>query len=603
MYDIKRFWRIVRGNQLFFIGAFIMAALAALIQMLPPLIIKVTVDSIINGLPVNAPVFVIHLVESVGGISLLSRNIWICSLAIIFFTMLNGLLAFFRGKWTSTGAENIAKKIKDNLYDHLQKLPYEYHVKAQTGDLIQRCTSDVDTIRRFLAAQMVEVARIVFVAAISIVILSRISVPLTIISVVLLPFIFGASIVFFKRIHRSFKLFDEKEGELQTVLQENLSGVRVVRAFGRQKNEVEKFDVKNSELRELGIKVVNNMSMFWSITDFLSMAQMGLVLISGIYVAVEGNLSLGSLIVFNSYLGMLIWPIRQLGRILADMSKMGVSINRIFEILNAQPETDTEEAIIHPLRGEIVFDSVLFEYEKDNTILDGLSFSIKPGETIAVLGPTGSGKSTIMHLLLRLYDHKEGSVTINGMQLRNIQKKWLRERIGLVLQEPFLYSKTVIENIKMAKDIVETEEVYDATRTASIHKDIENFEKGYDTMVGEKGVTLSGGQKQRVAIARTLIKNSDILIFDDSLSAVDTETDSHIRKALKERSQGVTTFIISQRITTLMEADRIFVIENGKLSDAGAHKELITRDGLYSRIWQIQNMLEEEFDDDAEVSE
>jgi len=304
---------------------------------------------------------------------------------------------------------------------------------------------------------------------------------------------------------------------------------------------------------------------------------------------------------FNLYVGMMVWPIRQLGRVISDLGRAQVAVGRVYEILDTPEEKDTPGAEPHDLRGDIVFNDVTFEYEKGRKIFEKMSFKVKKGETIAILGATGSGKSTLMHLLLRLYDYKSGSILINGKELKLIAKTHLREKVGIVLQEPFLYSKTIEDNLKMAKDVVTNEEIVEATRTASAHDFIEEFEEKYNTMVGERGVTLSGGQKQRVAIARTLIKNSELLIFDDSLSAVDTETDAQIRAALAERANDVTTFIISQRITTLMDADRIFVLEGSKLTDQGSHEELVARDGLYKRIWEIQSMLEQDFEKEDEA--
>jgi ATP-binding cassette subfamily B protein len=584
---------MLKGNRIYYIGAIIMTGLSVLMSMIPPLIIKATVDSILGGIPLEAPAFVNDLIEAVGGMSTLSANIWICSLAIVAVTALNGVASYFKGRWTAVGSENIAKTLKDTLYDHLQRLPYDYHVKAQTGDLIQRCTSDVDTIRRFIAGQMVEAAKIVFIFIFSVSIMISMNMSLTFVTIAIIPFIFIFSLIFFKKITASFKLADVKEGELQTVLQENLSGVRVVRAFGRQRLEVDKFEEKNSSFRDLSIASIGNMAVFWGVSDLLCMAQIGLVLLLGIRDTLAGEMSLGSLLVFNTYAAMLIYPMRQLARIIGDMGRMGVSIGRVYEIINEKLEEDTPGAGEHPLDGDIVFENVNFSYEQSSPVLKDLSFEVKAGETIAVLGSTGSGKSSLMHLFLRLYDYQSGSLKIGGVELRDISKRWLRENIGLVLQEPFLYSKTVIENLRMAKFDADNEEIFDAAKTAAVHDVIKSFEHGYETIVGEKGVTLSGGQKQRVAIARTLIKNSSILIFDDSLSAVDAETDSRIRAALRERRAGVTTFIISQRINTLMEADRIFVMEQGRLSDSGTHKELIGRDGLYSRIWNIQSLDEE----------
>ena len=577
--------RLLKGNFVIFTISLTAAAAGALFQLLSPLIIKFTVDSVIFG-ELSAPYFT-REIESIGGIDYLRANLWIPALLIVLVAVCEGLCVFLREFFASLGGENIARRLKDEMFCHIQKLPYDYHVKAKTGELIQRGTSDVDTVRNFFNSQIVEVARTLALVILAVYILWNINVKLTLISFAAVPIVFVIAVVFFFKVKARFLKADEKEGELTAVLQENLSGVRVVRAFGQQKFETVKFDIYNSQLRDLTGGLIHLIALYWSLTDLICFGQILLILIIGINMTVSGDLTIGSLIVFNSYIGMLLWPIRHLGRILSDMGKMQVSLGRIYEILDIPQETDTPDAKDISLTGDIEFSGVCFAYDSV-TVLRDISFTAKQGETIAFLGATGSGKSTLMHILLRLYDYMDGSITIGGTELKNIKKSTLRSKIGIVLQEPFLFSKTINENIKMGNETAADSDVIHASETAAFHLSAERFEKGYDTVIGEKGVTLSGGQKQRVAIARTLIKNSDVLIFDDSLSAVDTETDAQIRAALKERGRGITTFIISQRITTLMEADKIYVLESGNITDAGTHTELIARDGLYKRIWDIQ---------------
>ena len=373
----------------------------------------------------------------------------------------------------------------------------------------------------------------------------------------------------------------------------------MVRAFGRQKYEVEKFTGVNDHLRKQQRKVSDLLAVYWSASDLISMLQQCITLITGVFMAARGEITVGDLTVFVSYISMLLWPIRELGRILADMGKSFVSLDRIDQILCQPPEKDEPGAIDAPIDRDIEFRHVGFEYESKNPVLRDVSFTVKRGQTVAILGATGSGKSTLMLLLQRLYDVKRGEILIGGVNIRNIRKAHLRAHIGLVLQEPFLYSRSVKDNVGIARRAVQEEEIFEATRTASAHDFILEFEKGYDTLVGERGVTLSGGQKQRIAIARTLLKENDILIFDDSLSAVDTETDAAIREALKERKQGVTTFIVSHRLTTLAEADFIVVLDKGKVAQMGPHSQLIHEEGLYRRIYQIQSALEQELNREA----
>jgi len=371
----------------------------------------------------------------------------------------------------------------------------------------------------------------------------------------------------------------------------------VVRAFGRQAFEVEKFDQKNREFRDLNYRLMNLLALYWSSSDFLIMFQMGVVLILGVYWASSGDLTLGTLIAFMNYEGRLLWPVRQMGRILTDMGKTQVSLGRIQEIVEKPKEDMDEDGLKPDINADIEFKNVYFEYEPGRPVLKNVSFKVKKGQTVAILGPTGSGKSSLVHLLQRLYDYQKGSITIGGVELKKINKKWLRKYVGIVLQEPFLFSKTIKDNIGLPKKDVDDNEIIEAAKIACIHDVITQFDKGYETPVGERGVTLSGGQKQRVAIARTLIQDSSILIFDDSLSAVDTETDAAIREALNERSRNVTTFIISHRITTVSQADLILVLEDGQIVQSGTHEELINEEGMYRRIWSIQSSLEEELEE------
>lgn len=587
-------WGLMKGNRMRYAGAIIATAFSTLFSLIPTLVIRTTVDSIIGDKPMSVPDWVRDLIYLLGGRDVLSRNLWICGLVLLLISIVNGALLYVRGKWTSQAAESMAKKLRDMLYDHLQNLPYDEHVKAETGDWVQRCTSDVETIRRFLAVQLVEIGRTTFLLGMALIIMFSLNVTMTFISMAVVPIIFVFSYVFFAQVKEAFRLADEAEGRLTVVLQENLTGIRVVRAFGRQAYEVEKFDDKNREYRDLSYRLTRLSANYWSLSDFLIMFQMGVVLVIGVYWASRGIMTLGTLITFMSYEGMLLWPVRQMGRILTDMGRTQISLGRVKELLDKPREEMDEDGLKPDLNADIEFKNVYFEYEKGYPVLQDVSFKVSRGQTVAILGPTGSGKSSLVHLLLRLYDYQGGSITIGGVELNRINKKWLRQHVGIVLQEPFLFSKTIKENIALGNSHASEAEIIEATRVAALDDVIQQFEKGYDTLVGERGLTLSGGQKQRVAIARALVRNSSILIFDDSLSAVDTETDAQIRKALRERRKGVTTFIISHRITTLAEADLILVLDQGRLIQSGTHEELIKQPGLYQRVWALQNRLEEE---------
>ncbi|WP_032122142.1 ABC transporter ATP-binding protein [Clostridium amazonitimonense] len=589
---MKKLLKLIKGNRLLYTAAILSIAMSTFLAMLEPMIIKTTIDSIIGNSPLSAPPVIERLIEFVGGKGVLARNLWICSLILVALTSIRGIFLFLRGKLSSKAAENIARNIRVRLYDHIQNLPYSYHVNSESGDLIQRCTSDVDTVRRFFAVQLVDIGRAIFIVTFAIIMMLSLNKKMTLIAMVVVPFIFLFSYVFFKKIKHNFEKADTQEGALTSVLQENLNGVRVVKAFGRQTFEIEKYEKQNGKYRDLNFKLINLLSNYWSISDLLCMTQIGLVLIAGIYYANKGEISLGTLVVFNTYEGMLLWPVRQLGRILSDMGKMTVSLGRITNILEIPVEQEHGKALKPDIKGEITFENVSFEYEKDSNVLNNLSFNVKKGETIAIVGPTGSGKSSLVHLLLRLYDYNSGSIKIDGIELKDIERKWIRNNIGIVLQEPFLYSRTIKENIMIAKLDSNDREIESAATAAAVHEVITSFEKGYDTIVGEKGITLSGGQRQRVAIARTLIKNMPILIFDDSLSAVDAETDRVIREELKKKSTDNTTFIISHRISTVMDADKIIVLNQGEIESIGTHNQLIGKEGIYKRIWEIQNSLD-----------
>lgn len=586
---------LIGQNWTHFLWALIATIMMVIIGFLTPLLLSEIVDSILGSEPFTMPDFLMNPINDLGGRDFLRQNLWIPALALILMNVVNGVFTFIKGRSSAIASENIARKLRNDLYRHLQHLPFAYHVKAQAGELIQRCTSDVDTIRRFLAVQVMEVVNTVLMVVIAMSILLPRSVPITLYSLILVPPLFCFATWFFKMVHKSFEVADEADGVLNAVLQENLSGVRVVRAFGQQEREVEKFDRVNNDLRKKNLRLNELLAIYWGGGDAISMTQTLLTLVVCIIYACNGWITVGTLIVFTSTLGMLLFPIRQLGRTLSDAGKAMVSMKRVQAILHEEAEPDEPNALKPDLHGDIVFDHVSFAYPDDNVpVLRDVSFTIPAGKTAAVLGGTGSGKSTMMYLLQRLYTPTSGKITIGGVDIQQIDRKYLRAHVGLILQEPFLYSKSIRENVGITAPEQEAERIEHAADIASASGFIAKADKGWETVVGERGVTLSGGQKQRIAIARTLLKDNNILIFDDSLSAVDTETDAQIRAALSHEQKDVTTLIISHRVTTLSQADLILVLENGQITQQGTHAELCSQPGLYQRINSIQNALEEE---------
>ncbi|GAU78604.1 ABC transporter ATP-binding protein [Fusibacter sp. 3D3] len=579
---MKNIFKYLKGYRGVFSIAVLSIVIATIMQLATPILIKYAIDSIVGDEPAGNLQFLMDLY----GKDLMSV-VWL----VVGIGLIRGVFLFLKGYLSSYAAERIAENMKNNLYKQIQYMTYEYHTKKETGDMIQRCTSDVETIRKFLGVQIVDLARIIFMILLSVVIMMNLNFKLTIYAIALIPILFAFSYLFFTKVQKNFKKSDEAEGALTTVLQENLSGVRVVRAFGREKYEIDKFEKVNTAYRKVTYRLLEVLAVFWSSSDLLTLTQSGIVLVVGSTMVISGEISIGTLVAFITYESMLLWPVKQSGRILSELGKTTVSITRVEEILNEKIEADQPHEVESEVLGHIKFDAVTFTYPDGKIALKNISFDLPKGKTLGILGSTGSGKSTLVHLIQRLYEY-EGSIQIDGVELNTIKKQWIRRKIGLILQEPYLYAKTIKENIGITRKNFEDQEIYMAAQTASIHENIITFKEGYETVIGEKGVSLSGGQKQRVAISRTIIDpDKRILIFDDSLSAVDTETDMRIRRALNERNKAVTTIIISHRITTLSEADIIIVLDDGKIIQKGAHHQLVEEEGPYKRIWDLQKMV------------
>ena len=521
------------------------------------------------------------------------------ALAIVGFNALHGLLTYFRGKWAAEASEGIVRRLRHELYSHLERLPSAYYDRADTGDLVQRCSSDVETVRVFLAAQVVEIARVAFFLAIAIPMMLSQDLWMSLVSLAVIPVLLVFAVLFFRKVRNLFELVDESEGRLTTLLQENLTGIRVVRAFGQQPFEISRFHERNGELRDLEHRLFIALSNYWALSDALVLLQLGLVLVGGGYFVLQGEISLGTWIFFSWLVRTIIWPVRQIGRVLVDSGKASVAIDRIQAILG-EPVESVEPAPEGPIGGDIEIRDLVFRYQPGRPALDGISLTIQEGEVVALLGPPGSGKSTIIKLLVRLYDYDEGSIKIGGRELKNIYRDAVRDAFGVALQDPFLYSRTVRENLVIGRSLASDHEVEESAQAADIHENIMDFSDGYATRVGERGLTLSGGQRQRVAIARALLKAPAFLGLDDSLSAVDTKTESRILRALAARKGRQTTILIAHRLSSARLADRIFVLDGGRLIQQGTHNELVASEGPYRRWMDIQGALEVEIERDLQ---
>ena len=577
-------WRFLKGSKRFFAVSILCAGITALADVIQPQIIRAAVDNALGGKEGNFPPFVMELVDRMGGFAYLGRNLWIMALAIVAVAIVQVVSQYAFRVQNTKGAETLVKTMRDGLFSHIQRLPYGWHMKNKTGDIIQRCTSDIDTMKRFLSEQLTSVFRIVLLLVLSVSFMLSMHPVLTLIAMIPAPIVIAYSIYFHFKVHEGFLECDENEGKLSAMAQENLTGVRVVRAFGLERSQIDTFEKQNGHYTKLWEKMGKVLSRFWSTADILSGLQVMLGVVCGAWYCVRGELDAGAYIAFISYNSMLVWPIRQLGRMISDMSKAGVSIDRVAYIMHSPAEQDEENCVDAPMDGDICFDHVSFAYENGPKILEDVSFTLKVGTTLGILGGTGSGKSTLMLLLDKLYPLSEGSITVGGTDIKYIRTAHLRRNIGMVLQEPYLFSRTIAENLAITADSVDMEAVRAAADAAALDETVQGFAQGYETVVGERGVTLSGGQKQRAAIARTLMAQTPILVFDDSLSAVDTQTDAKIRAAIAQRFGKATVILISHRITTLAAADQIIVLEKGVVVERGTHKELMKLGGAYTRL-------------------
>lgn len=578
---LRKLWKLMSGYQRTYLGATASVGFAAFANTGTFLLLRYFIDS--------------YLIGKSQTIAL-----WLILLGFVGLAATQAFFTFQSRKLAAQTAEGITRRLRNYLYDHIQRLPFTYHDKMQTGDLLQRATSDVDAIRRFFADQAIESGRVVLLFVVNFAAICLLSWKLALVSIIVIPPILVISFYFFRLVEKRYEAYQEQEARLSTTVQENLSGVRVVKAFARQKYEAEKFDTINWQKYKLGSKLLLTHATFWPVTDLICGAQM----LGGFAVAaimtINGTLTIGDYLAYAGLVIWIIWPMRNLGRLIVQMSSGLVSLGRVTEVLGAARERvkadDFRPSV--PLRGELIFSHVGLRYnEDDEQVLQDISFHCKPGQRIALLGPTGSGKSSLVNLLPRFYDYTEGRVLLDGVDLNHYDRAFLRQQIGIVEQEPFLFSRTLRDNIAygVGREVTQAE-IEAAAQAAAVHDVImSKFPEGYDTLVGERGITLSGGQKQRIAIARTLLKDPRILILDDSTSAVDMETEASIRLALRQLMKGRTSFIIAHRVQSVVDADLILVFNHGRVVQRGTHSELLAQDGFYRRIYEAQTRMEEEF--------
>ncbi|MFB0533882.1 MAG: ABC transporter ATP-binding protein [Anaerolineae bacterium] len=572
-------WRMMTGFRLTYLGATLSLGTAAASKTATFLLLRYFVDDVLGQ-------------KSAGTLPLIA-------LGFVGLALFEGAFTFLSGRLAAQTAEGIVLRLRNYLFDHIQRLSFTYHDRTPTGELIQRSTSDVDALRRFFADQAIGVGRVILLFGINLAALLSLNRQLALLSIAVVPVIVLMSFFFFKKVSKAYEAYQEQEAALSTTLQENLTGVRVVKAFARQAYERDKFERDNREKFRRGRRLLRMHSLYWPVSDILCGFQMLAGFFVGALMAMNGTITVGTYLAYGGMIVWIIWPMRNLGRLIVQMSTGLVSYGRVAEIIKEQREPLTEgtHAPSGHVRGEIVFRNVCFEYEADMPVLKDISFRCQPGQVVALLGSTGSGKTTLVNLLPRFYEYTGGSLTLDGVELKGYSRHFLRQQIGIVEQEPFLFSRTVRENITygVGRDVSDAE-IEAAARAAAIHGVITSFPDGYDTLVGEKGVTLSGGQKQRVAIARTLLKDPRILILDDSTSSVDTETEGVIREALEGLMQGRTTFIIAHRIQSVMNADLILVLDRERIVQRGTHDQLMAQEGIYRQIYDMQTRIEVELE-------
>jgi ATP-binding cassette, subfamily B, multidrug efflux pump len=522
---------------------------------------------------------------------------------IIGLGLLKSVLGYYNRFTAEKIANHVAFDLRNRLYDHLQNMPFSYHDHMQSGQLISRVIEDVRSLQGFTGHGIMELARVILLTvAVSVVLISTHAKLALIALLPLIPLILITS-DFGRKIGDLFLMVDNTLGELSSHLQENVTGVQVVRAFSREQFEIQKFNQTNRKLYNSQLTVLASWSRIMPTTNLLITLSTILILWFGGQMVLNEQLTIGQLVAVNSYVLLLMMPAQQLGWLVNAGGEASAGIQRIFEILDHTPEIHSPVNALTPgtLSGKVEFKQVSFRYHGDRTnALEDVNLTVHPNQVVALIGTTGSGKTTLVNLIPRFYDVTDGEVLVDGMDVRNLDLTQLRRQIGIVLQTSLLFSTSIRENIAYGRPDATEDEVIAAAQAAQAHEFILKLPQGYETIIGERGITLSGGQRQRVAIARALLLNPRILILDDSTSSVDTETEHLLQTALSHLMEGRTTFIIAQRLSSVRRADLILVMDEGRVLEQGTHKDLLTNSGLYREIYELQLQDQERFHDDLE---
>lgn len=587
MKDIKLFWRVMGKNRFTYFISMLSTIFIQIFSGITPVIIMVSVDSIIGNKPLKYSALG-DVVSLMGGREFLRDNIYLLGLLIILFNAVSCIFIFFRNFYSNYATENIIFDLRNKIYNKFLRMDISCFSEYNAGDLIQRSTSDIETLRKLFAIQLVNVFGSVATIVLVVIIMSLINIKFALVCLSICLLIGILSYVFYGKISRLFAKTDEAESDLVVIIKEILFNFRVIKAFNIEKFIFDKFEEKNSKFNSMQNIFMKTFANFRAINDFLTFLQVAIVLVFGGYETIVGRMNFGDLIAFVIYLNMIIWPIRQLGQLLSDMAKAKVSISRIYEILDLKEEDYEKGRTDINFNGEIEFKNVSFKID-DNLILDDINFKLEGGKSLGIIGSTGSGKSSIVNLLIGLFSPTNGDIYIDNVNVNELNKKKIREKIASVLQDSELFNLSIIDNINITNNILNKELVYNCARISSIHDEILSFTSGYETVIVDNGNNLSGGQKQRISIARSLMKDFDILVLDDTLSAVDMDTDAKIKASLNSIEKKPTSIIIAHRISTISSCDEIIVMDKGRIVERGTHDELLKLNGVYNKIHELQS--------------